>query len=97
MKLRPLRDNVLIKRTEADSETEGGLIIPDDAKTKSQHGEVLAVGPGRFLDNGERRPLGVKVGDVVYFSAYAGNEVELDGEPFVLMEESDIAGVVEVP
>jgi chaperonin GroES len=97
MKLRPLRDNVLISRAEADSETEGGLIIPDDAKTKSQHGEVIAVGPGAFLDNGERQPLGVKVGDVVYFSAYVGTEVELDGEPFVLMSEADIAGVVEEP
>lgn len=95
MKLRPLRDQVLVQRAEADSETEGGLIIPDDAKTKSLHGKVLATGPGRFLDNGERQPLDVKVGDVVYFSAYTGTEVELDGETLVLMSEEDIAGVEE--
>ena len=95
MKLHPLHDQVLIKRSEADSETAGGLIIPDDAKAKSQHGEVLAVGPGRLLDNGEVHPLDVKVGDVVYFKAYTGTEVEIEGETFVVMTENDLVGVIE--
>jgi len=97
MKLNPLRDQVLIRRAEAESETASGLIIPDDAKRKSQQGEVLAVGPGRILDNGQECPMRVKVGDVVLIGRYDGVEVDLDGEPYVLVPEGSVLGIVEEP
>ena len=92
MKLRPLYDQILVRRTEPKSETEGGLIIPETAKTKSRNGTVLAVGSGRVLSDGKLRPLDVKVGDVVYFRGINGQEVEFDGETLVLLRESEIEG-----
>jgi chaperonin GroES len=100
VKLRPLRDQVLVKRAEAKSETDGGLIIPENAKIKSRHGEVVAVGPGRFLNKGGLHtvvPLEVKVGDVIHFRGTAGHEVEIDDEKFVLLHEDEIDGLVEEP
>ncbi len=95
MALRPLHDNVVIKRVEADEEMSGGIIIPDTAKEKPQEGEVLAVGPGKLLDNGSRRPLAVEAGNRVLFGKYAGTEVTVDGADLLILRESDLHGVIE--
>jgi chaperonin GroES len=75
--------------------TKGGIVLPDTAKEKPQKGEVVAVGPGRLLDNGQRVAVDVKVGDKVLYSKYAGNEVKLDGEEYLILREADILGVIE--
>ncbi len=95
--LRPLADRVVIKRLEEEEvKTPGGIIIPDTAKEKPQKGEVVAVGPGRLDEKGEKRiPLEVKVGDKVLFSKYAGSEVKIDGEEYLIMREDDILAVIE--
>ncbi len=95
MKIRPLHDRVVIRRTEEETTTPGGIVLPDTATEKPIQGEVIAVGNGRILDNGEVRPLDVKVGDKVLFGKYAGTEVKLDGEEFLVMREEDIMGVIE--
>lgn len=95
MKITPLNDKVLIERVEADDKTAGGIILPDTAKEKPKQGKVLAVGDGRILDNGQRVPFQVKVGDRVLFSSYAGNEVQLDGKEYLVMSEDDILAVVD--
>ena len=94
-KLRPLGDKVLIKRVEAESKTKSGIVLPDSAKEKPRRGKILSVGEGKRLDNGERAPLGVKKGDEVIFSSYAGTEIKLDGEELMIMGEDDILAVVE--
>ncbi|MBK8980214.1 MAG: co-chaperone GroES [Planctomycetes bacterium] len=94
-KITPLADRVLIKRVEAEQSTKGGIILPDSAKEKPREGVVLAVGNGRVLKNGERKPLSVKVDDRVLFSSYAGTEVKLDGEEFVVLSEDEILAIVE--
>lgn len=93
-KFRPLHDRVLLRRLEQEEKTAGGIIIPDTAKEKPQEGEVVAVGTGYINDNGEVRPLAVKEGDKVIFSKWAGNEITINGEEFVVMKESDIIGVL---
>ena len=95
MGLRPLNDRVLIRRLEEEAKTAGGIIIPDAAKEKPQRGEVVAVGNGRMLDNNTRREMGVKAGDKVLFSKYAGNEVKIDGEELIIMREDEILAVIE--
>ena len=95
MAFRPLHDNVLIRRLEAEEEQQGGIIIPDTAKEKPQEGQVLAVGPGRRLEDGTRRQLGVAVDNKVLFGKYAGTEITIDGEELLVMRESDLLGVVE--
>ncbi len=95
MKIRPLHDRVVIRRTEEEHTTPGGIVLPDTATEKPIQGEVIAVGNGRILENGEVRPLDVKVGDKVLFGKYAGTEVKLDGEEFLVMREEDIMGVIE--
>ena len=95
MKIRPLQDRVIVKRTEEEQKTKGGLYIPDTAKEKPVEGTVLAVGNGKILDNGEVRPLDVKVGDKVLFGKYSGTEVKLDGDDYLVMREEDIMGVIE--
>ncbi len=95
MGLRPLNDRVLIKRLEEEEKTAGGIIIPDAAKEKPQRGEVVAVGNGRFLDNNQRREMGVKAGEMVLFSKYAGNEIKIDGEELIIMREDEILAVIE--
>jgi chaperonin GroES len=95
MGLRPLNDRVLIKRLEEEEKTAGGIIIPDAAKEKPQRGEVVAVGNGRFLDNNQRREMGVKAGEKVLFSKYAGNEIKVDGEELIIMREDEILAVIE--
>ena len=95
MMLRPLNDRILLERVEEETKTKGGIIIPDTAKEKPAEGEVVAVGPGKTADNGERVALEVKVGDRVLFSKYGGTDVKLDGEDFLIMREDDILGIVE--
>jgi len=94
-KVKPLDDRVLIEPAEAEETTRGGIVLPDTAKEKPQRGKVVAVGPGKLNDDGKRAPLSVKVGDVVVYGRYAGTEIKLDGEPFVICRESDVLGVLE--
>ncbi len=96
MKIRPLHDRVVVRRKEEEEKTAGGIVLPGSAKEKPNQGEVIAVGSGRVLDNGENRPVDVKVGDIVVFGKYAGSDtIEIDGEELVILSESDIKAVVE--
>ncbi|EKD34930.1 MAG: hypothetical protein ACD_75C02121G0002 [uncultured bacterium] len=95
MKIRPLNDRLLVKRLAEEAKTAGGIIIPDSAKEKPAEGEVIAVGPGKLNDKGERVALQVKAGDRVLFSKYGGTEVKLDSEDYLIMREDDILGIVE--
>ena len=95
MKIRPLHDRVVVRRKEEEEKTAGGIVLPGNAKEKPSQGEVLAVGNGRILDNGETRALELKVGDTVVFGQYAGNTVKVDGEELLIMSENDIYGVLE--
>ena len=95
MKIRPLHDRVLVKRIEEKEQVKGGIIIPDTAKEKPQQGEIIAVGKGKVLDNGERVTPDVKVGNKVLFGKYSGNEVKLDDEEYLIMREDEILGVIE--
>ncbi len=95
MKLRPLHDRVIVKRLEEEEKTVGGIIIPDTAKEKPIKGEVIAVGPGRLTDDGKRIEMSVKVGDKVMFSKYAGTEVKINGEEYLIMREDDIVAIIE--
>lgn len=95
MVIRPLGERVVVKPLPSEEVTKGGIVIPDTAKEKPQEGEVVAVGPGRLLENGTRVPIDLKVGDRILFSKYAGNEVKLDGEEYLIMREADILGVIE--
>jgi chaperonin GroES len=95
MKIRPLNDRILVKRLEEEEKTAGGIIIPDSAKEKPAEGEIVAVGPGKLNDQGERTAMDVKVGDRVLFSKYGGTDVKIDGEDYLIMREDDILGVVE--
>lgn len=94
MKLVPLADRVVVKAIEQEERTKGGIVLPDTAKEKPQEGEVLAVGSGRLLDNGQRVPLEVKVGDRVVFAKYGGTEVKVDGEEYIILRESDILAIL---
>jgi chaperonin GroES len=94
--LKPLEDRVVVKALEAEQTTASGLVIPDTAKEKPQEGEVLAVGPGRWDDEGENRiPLDVQVGDVVLYSKYGGTEVKYDGQEYLVLSARDLLAVVE--
>lgn len=93
--LKPLQDRVVVKPIEQEERTKSGIIIPDTAKEKPQQGEVVAVGPGRKTDDGKLIQVDVKVGDKVLFGKYAGTEVEIDGEKFLIMRESDIYAIIE--
>ncbi|OGT87442.1 MAG: co-chaperone GroES [Gammaproteobacteria bacterium RIFOXYA12_FULL_61_12] len=95
MKIRPLHDRVVIRRMEEETTTAGGIVLPGAAAEKPMQGEVLAVGNGKSLDNGQVRPLEVKVGDKVLFGKYSGTEVKIDGDELLVMREEDIMGVVE--
>ena len=94
MKFRPLHDRVLVRRVAEEGKTAGGIIIPDTAKEKPMEGEVVAVGPGARSDDGEIRPLDVKVGDRVLFGKWSGTEIKLDGEELMIMKESDLLGIM---
>ncbi len=95
MKIRPLHDRVVVRRKEEEEKTAGGIVLPGNAKEKPSQGEVVAVGNGRVLDNGETRALAVKVGDKVVFGQFAGNTVKVDGEELLIMSENEIYGVLE--
>ena len=94
MKLKPLGDKVVIKLLEAEEKTKSGIVLPDTAKEKPHQGEIMAVGTGKVMDNGEKVPLDVKVGDKVIFSKFAGTEVKLDGEEYLILSERDILAIV---
>jgi chaperonin GroES len=95
MAFRPLHDNVLVRRIDAEEEQQGSIIIPDTAKEKPQEGQILAVGPGKRQEDGTRRQVGVAVDNKVLFGKYAGTEITIDGEELLVMRESDLLGVVE--
>ena len=95
MKIRPLSDRVLVLRIEEGEKTKGGIIIPDTAKEKPQEGKVVAVGPGKVDEKGDRIPMAVKADDKVLFGKYAGNEIKIDGVEHLIMREDDILGIVE--
>ena len=93
--IKPLEDRIVIRQVEAEQTTPSGLVIPDTAKEKPQEGEVIAVGPGRVDDNGNRIPVDVKVGDVVIYSRYGGTEVKYEGQEFQILSSRDVLAVVE--
>ena len=95
MKIRPLHDRLIVKRIEAERTTASGIVIPDSAGEKPDQGEVLAIGNGKILENGEVRKMDVKVGDRVLFGKYAGQTVKVDGEELLVMREEDVMGVIE--
>ena len=95
MNIRPLDDRLVVRQAEAESKTATGILLPDTAKEKPTRGKVIAVGPGKMLDSGKRAPLAVSVGDEVYYGKYAGTEVKVHEDKFVILRESDLLGVVE--
>src|SRR5216684_7268240 len=95
MNIRPLHDRVIVRRLEEERKTAGGIVIPDTAKEKPIQGEIVAVGKGKILENGEVRALDVKVGDKVLFGKYSGTEVKVSNEELLVMREEDIVGVIE--
>jgi chaperonin GroES len=95
MKIKPLQDRIIVKRIEEEEKTKGGIIIPDSAKEKPMEGEVIAVGSGKFLDNGTKQALEVKEGDRILFGKYSGTEVKIDEVEHLIMREDDILGIIE--
>ena len=97
MRVRPLHDRVLIRRLEEKETIKGGIIIPDTAKEKPMEGEVVAVGPGKIQEDGKRSPMDVKAGDRILFGKYAGTEIKIDDEEYVIMREEEILAVLTSP
>jgi chaperonin GroES len=95
MKIRPLQDRILVKRVDEEETTSGGIIIPDSAKEKPQEGQVIAVGPGKTLDNGTVAEPNVKAGDRILFSKYAGTDVNVDGDDHIIIREDDVLAIYE--
>lgn len=95
MKIRPLADKVLVQRTEAESKTSGGIVLPEAAKEKPKEGKIISAGPGKLLDDGSLSKMQVKKGDLVLFSSYAGTDIKIDGKEYLIMDESDIMAVIE--
>ncbi len=95
MKLKPLQDRILVKRVEEEEKTKGGIIIPDTAKEKPVEGKVVAVGSGKMSDDGKRIQMGLKEGDRILFGKYAGTEVKIEGQEYLIMREDDVLGVIE--
>lgn len=93
VKIRPLDDRLVVEPFEAEERTAGGIVLPDSAREKPQQGKVIAVGPGKLLDSGERGEMSVKVGDAVFYGKYSGTNVEVNGEDYVILRESDILAV----
>jgi len=93
--IRPLNDRIIVRRMEEQEQMRGGLYIPDTAKEKPQEGEVLAVGAGKLLETGQRIPMDLKAGDRILFGKYAGTEIKLDGDEYLILREDDVLGVVE--
>ncbi len=95
MKLKPLQDRILVQRVEEETKTKGGIIIPDTAKEKPAEGKVVAVGTGKVTEDGKKVAIELKVGDRILFGKYAGNEVKIDGQEYLIMREDDVLGVIE--
>lgn len=93
LKIRPIGDKVIVKRVEAEEKTAGGIVLPDTAKEKPKRGVVMAIGNGRLLDDGTRSEMQVKKSDEVLFTSYAGTEIKVDGDEYLIMDETDILGV----
>ncbi len=94
MKVRPLHDRLLVRRVEEKEAVKGGIIIPDTAKEKPQEGEVLAVGPGKVLDNGTKLSVDLKVGDKILFGKYSGSDIKIDGEEVLILREDEVLAVI---
>jgi chaperonin GroES len=94
LNIKPLGDKVIVRRVEAEEKTAGGIVLPDSAKEKPKRGIVLAIGTGRLLDDGTRSQMQVKKNDQVLFTSYAGTEIKVDGEEYMIMDESDILGII---
>ncbi|MBX7230597.1 MAG: co-chaperone GroES [Bdellovibrionales bacterium] len=94
VKVRPLHDRILVRRTPEEEKTAGGIIIPDTAKEKPQRGEIIATGKGRVSEDGKTMPLEVKIGDKVLFGKYSGTELKLDGKEYLMMREEDVLGII---
>lgn len=95
MKLKPLADRIVVSRLEAEEKTPGGIVLPDTAKEKPKQGKVVAVGEGKILDDGKRKPISVKKGDRILFESFAGTEVKVEGKEYLIMREDDVLAVVE--
>jgi chaperonin GroES len=95
LNLKPLDDRIVVEQSKAEETTAGGIVLPDTAREKPQRGKVLAVGPGRLLDSGERGKPSVSVGDEVFYGKYAGSDVEVNGAKYVILKESDVLAIVE--
>jgi chaperonin GroES len=95
MKIRPLHDRIIVKRMEEEEKTKGGIIIPDTAKEKPFEGKVIAVGDGKVKEDGTKIPMEVKKGDKILFSKYAGSDVKIDGEDYLIMKEEDVLAIIE--
>ena len=94
MAVKPLDDRVLVKQCEAEERTAGGIVLPDTAKEKPQRGKIIAVGIGKLLDSGKRGEMCVKKGDEVFYGKYAGTEIKIDGEDYVILKESDVLAII---
>jgi chaperonin GroES len=94
-KIKPLNDKILVKRLEAEEVTKGGIVLPDAAKEKPKEGTVLALGDGKLLDDGQRALFQVKVGDRILFTSYAGTDIKIDGDEYMILSEDDILAVIE--
>lgn len=94
LQLKPLADRVVVKKLDADEKTAGGIVLPDTAKEKPQQGEVLAIGPGKFDEKGNRQPMEVKVGEKVLFAKYSGTEVKIEGTEYLILAERDILAII---
>jgi len=95
MKIRPLHDRIVVRRKEEETKTAGGIVLPGSASEKPNQGEVVAIGTGRILQNGDVQPMAISVGDTVLFGQYGANEVKIDGEELLIMSESEIYGIIE--
>lgn len=95
VKIRPLDDRILVKQTEAEEKTAGGIVLPETAKEKPQQGKVVAVGTGKRLEDGSRSPIEVKVGDEIYYGKYASTEIKVDGKEYMIIRESDVLGIIQ--
>ena len=93
--LKPLGDRLIVKPTEAEEKTAGGILLPDTAKEKPQQGEVIAVGPGKLLDSGKAIPMDVKVGETIYYAKYGGTEVKIGADDYVILRQDDVLAVIE--
>ena len=94
MEIQPLGERVLVKRIEAEEKTAGGIVVPDSAKEKPKEGEIISLGTGKLDEKGEKQPFNVKRGDKILFESYAGTEVKIDGEEYLVMKEDDILGII---